>query len=150
MVNRPKQIGTEFESALAKYLQANGFPDAERKVLHGSKDIGDVASQRYNVAFEAKAGQAAIGASRAQILAWLMEAETERYNGEWDYVPLVVKTPGVGDTKFGQTRTYWWLHDLMLLRGYPPEIAPAPNAVVMMNLEDTVAQFRARGYGDPL
>lgn len=150
MVNRPKAIGTEFETALAKYLVKNGFPDAERKVLHGNKDIGDVASQRYNVAFEAKAGKAAVNASRAQIAAWMDEASTEQVNGEWDYVPLVVKTPGVGDTKFGQTRTYWRLHDLFRLRGYDHGMYDWPDGIVMMHLEDTVVQLRSRGHGDPL
>jgi hypothetical protein len=150
MVNRPKAIGTQFETDLARYLQSNGFPDAERKVLHGRYDIGDVASQEYNVAFEAKAGQAAVHASESLLQKWMEEADVERRNGGWHYTPLVVKTPGVGNTKFGQTRTFWYLSDLMVLRGYPEDIAALPDATVQMSLASTVAQLRARGYGEPL
>jgi hypothetical protein len=35
--------GTRFESEVVAYLQANGFPYAERRALGGSRDRGDVA-----------------------------------------------------------------------------------------------------------
>lgn len=41
MTNRPKQIGTSFESLLVKGLTDSGY-DAERQVLHGNKDEGDI------------------------------------------------------------------------------------------------------------
>lgn len=41
MTNRSKQKGTSFESLLVAYLQELGF-DAERQVLHGNADQGDI------------------------------------------------------------------------------------------------------------
>lgn len=40
---RPKDIGTRAESAVVAYLQANGFPNAERRALAGVADHGDIA-----------------------------------------------------------------------------------------------------------
>jgi hypothetical protein len=42
MANRSKQRGTAAESAVVGYLQRHGHPFAERRVLHGSKDLGDI------------------------------------------------------------------------------------------------------------
>lgn len=41
MVNRAKQKGTSYESLLVTYLESLGY-DAERQVLHGQKDEGDI------------------------------------------------------------------------------------------------------------
>jgi hypothetical protein len=42
VTNRSKQRGTSWESAVVAYLQQCGWPHAERRVLHGSQDKGDV------------------------------------------------------------------------------------------------------------
>jgi hypothetical protein len=42
-MNPSKQKGTAFERGVVEFLQANGFPLAERRVTRGSKDAGDVA-----------------------------------------------------------------------------------------------------------
>lgn len=38
-----KRKGAQFETDVAAYLKHNGFPDAERRVMGGSLDRGDIA-----------------------------------------------------------------------------------------------------------
>ena len=47
MVNKPKRLGTSFETDVVRYLQAHGAPLAERRALAGSADRGDVAGTEY-------------------------------------------------------------------------------------------------------
>jgi hypothetical protein len=47
MVNRPKRLGTSWETDVVRYLQAHGAPLAERRALAGSADRGDVAGTEY-------------------------------------------------------------------------------------------------------
>ncbi len=42
MANPPKEKGTAFETAVVKYLRANGFGQAERRALRGRDDVGDI------------------------------------------------------------------------------------------------------------
>ena len=50
MSRRPRDIGTAAETAVVRHLQANGFPLAERRALHGTKGANPLASagMRYN------------------------------------------------------------------------------------------------------
>ena len=57
MVNKPKQIGTRAETAVARYLAANGFPHAERRTLRGREDAGDITGTP-GVCWEVKGGEA--------------------------------------------------------------------------------------------
>lgn len=41
-VNRNKARGTAWETRVVKFLQANGFPYAERRALSGALDKGDI------------------------------------------------------------------------------------------------------------
>jgi Holliday junction resolvase len=41
-LSRSKQIGTRFEREVCQFLVASGFPNADRGVLRGNKDRGDV------------------------------------------------------------------------------------------------------------
>lgn len=41
--NRSKAKGTRFETAFVRWLQDNGFPQAERRALRGTQDAGDIA-----------------------------------------------------------------------------------------------------------
>lgn len=41
-MSKSKAKGTLFERQVVEYLQANGFPQAERRALAGSNDRGDV------------------------------------------------------------------------------------------------------------
>jgi len=42
MTNGPRKIGTAWESAVVNHLHVRGILTAERRALHGSRDIGDL------------------------------------------------------------------------------------------------------------
>ncbi len=42
-MNPSKAKGTKFESDVVAYLRDHGFPNAERRTLHGNQDQGDIA-----------------------------------------------------------------------------------------------------------
>jgi hypothetical protein len=73
MVNRSKNIGTAAETAVVKYLQQSGFPDAERRALSGGADRGDI-NVHPDVVIEVKRCQ------RMELASWLDEAVKERDN----------------------------------------------------------------------
>ena len=52
-MSKNKARGTAWESAIVAYLQANGFPYAERRALRGNKDAGDITGVP-GIAIEAK------------------------------------------------------------------------------------------------
>jgi len=71
-MSRQRRKGTATETAVVRYLQANGWPHAERRALHGAADKGDIAG--LPIAIEVKA------VTRPAYQAWLREAETEAAN----------------------------------------------------------------------
>ncbi|MFD2792565.1 hypothetical protein ACFS27_03290 [Promicromonospora vindobonensis] len=153
MTNKPKAIGTAAESAVVKAARRLGFPHAERVVLHGNLDQGDVRltpGLTAGVVLEVKGGNAARDASDLQILSWLDETETERRNAHADVAILVTQRRGVGPARAEQ----WWAHmhvrQLLDLRALHVSPATADDAVVRMTLAAALAQLRACGYGVPL
>jgi hypothetical protein len=58
MSNPRKAKGTAFETAFVRWLQANGFPRAERRALHGTQDLGDVVNGPTGWTLELKNQQA--------------------------------------------------------------------------------------------
>lgn len=70
--------GTRFESELVKFLQENGFPDAERRVQKGAHDTGDITGVR-NIVIEAKAHKS------LDLPQWLDEARIEQQRDQADY-----------------------------------------------------------------
>ena len=96
-MSKAKQKGTSAESALVKYLQANGFPMAERRALTGSLDQGDITGTPC-LAWEVKNHKA------YHIPEWLRETEIETGNANADFGILAVKPNGVGLGNAGQ----WW------------------------------------------
>lgn len=90
MSRRPRDIGTAAETAVVRHLQANGFPLAERRALHGASDLGDITGTP-GLVWEVKGGDAAKTASDAQIAAWLAETERERVNADAVFGFLVVQ-----------------------------------------------------------
>ena len=71
-----KAKGTAAETAVVRFLQANGYPHAERRALAGAQDRGDVAGIP-GLVIEVKA------AARMELAAWLDEA-----NAEGDFDPV--------------------------------------------------------------
>ena len=154
MVNRPKQIGTAGESAVVKAARTRGFPHAERVVLHGASDKGDIRltpGLTAGVIVEVKAGEAARRASDQQVAKWLLETETERVNAGADVALLVTARPGIGLPNAHR----WWAHMtvatfLQALGATGAVTPPAPDAPIRMTFDSALALLRASGYGQPL
>jgi hypothetical protein len=101
-VNASKAKGTAAETAVVRFLQANGYPHAERRALAGAQDRGDVAGIP-GVTIEVKA------AKRFELAAWIEETlkESGREASPTQVVPLlVVKRPGKGDPG-----DWYWISD---------------------------------------
>jgi hypothetical protein len=149
-VNKPKAIGTKAETAVARYLAANGFPYAEKRRPEGRRDRGDITGCP-GVCIEVKGGDAAKNASDLLVADWLTETETERLNARADVGVLVLQRRGVGPANAGR----WWailpaavwgdlvyaqLDGLTEHHRYP----------IRLLLADAVRLLRAAGYGQPL
>lgn len=137
---RPRDIGTAAESATVRYLQANGFENAERRALRGALDAGDVTGCP-GLAISVKGGAMAKTASDRLITAWLAELERQRVNAAATVGVLVQQRPGVGPPNAG--RWWAWLPWGSLCCG----LVDGPP--VRMHLADAVTLLRAAGYGDP-
>lgn len=72
-MNRSKQKGTAGETAIVAYLNAHGYPGAERRTLQGAFDKGDIAGIP-GVVVEAKK------CNRMELGQWVDEAEVEAAN----------------------------------------------------------------------
>ena len=101
MTNKPKAIGTATETAVVRYLQANGYPHAERRALRGQNDAGDITGTP-GICWEVKARNRPV--SDNQIDTWLSELATERANARADVGILVIRRPGFGPANAGS----WW------------------------------------------
>ncbi len=86
-MNRSKNKGTSWESAIVTTLRANGFPGAERRALSGALDRGDIAGV-IGWVIEAKA------VKTYDIAGWLKEAEIERKNDGAEYGVVWAKSRG--------------------------------------------------------
>ena len=149
MVNKSGQRGTATETAVVRYLNANGFEHAERRRLRGRYDTGDVVGIP-SVVIEIKGGNAARNASDGLIESWLDETETERRNANADIGVLVVARKGVGAANAGR----WWAivrddSGFTTADGTTP-LGFAPGVTIRLFLSDAVRMLRACGYGDPL
>jgi hypothetical protein len=89
-MNRSKQRGTAAETAVVNHLRLNGYPEAERRSLHGSTDKGDIVNGPPGTIIEVKA------ARTPNYQAWLREADTERDNAHTDHGIVVHKPHGLG------------------------------------------------------
>lgn len=89
MGNPNKKKGTAAETKVVKYLESQGIK-AYRKVLHGSKDEGDIELPVLNICLEVKAGKQTQDYNRKLFQEWLDQALTESYNaGEPCYLVIV-------------------------------------------------------------
>lgn len=139
MVNRPKAIGTAAESAVVRYLKANGFRRVERRALEGVNDRGDITGIP-GVVIEVKGGEAAKSAGPRLVEAWHEETETERNNARADIGILVMQRRGFGLANAGG----WWaeIEAAELTTKFP--------GYVRITLTQAVTFLRNSGYGDPL
>ncbi len=82
MGNTSKAIGTNAETKVVRFLEDNGI-HAVRKVLHGSKDEGDLLvslPSGIDVTFEVKGGKQTWNPNRTLMDEWLRQAEVESKN----------------------------------------------------------------------
>lgn len=147
-MNKSKATGTTFESQVVAYLRDNGFPQAERRALAGSTDLGDVTGCP-GLVIECKGGKAAENASDGQVDAWLLETDRERANAGADIGVLVMKRKAIGAGNAGR---WWAVMDLGVMVdivgptwGY--EVGSCP---VRMHLANATSLLRDVGYGAPL
>jgi hypothetical protein len=152
-MNKPKAIGTKAETAVARYLSANGFPYAEKRRPEGRRDRGDITGCP-GVCIEVKGGDAAKYASDLLVADWLAETETERLNARADVGVLVLQRRGVGPANAGR----WWAvltsHVVVRLTTsgaplYPSDLT-MPDVPAQMSLANAVLLLRWAGYGQPL
>jgi hypothetical protein len=149
-MNRPKAIGTAAESAVVRYLQANGFPGAERRALRGAADAGDIAGT-IGICWSVKGGAQAEQASDLDIARWMGELETQCGHAHATVAVLVCKRRSTGPGNAGAWWAYLDAHTLTTLvdPGAGP-YAEVPDPTVRVRLADAVALLRWAGYGDQL
>lgn len=90
MSNPSKKRGTRFETAVVAALRTNGFAQAERRALSGSRDLGDITGIP-GVVIEAKSQQ------RHSLAEWLDEAELEKANAGADVAFVWAHRRGFAD-----------------------------------------------------
>ena len=118
-MNRSKAKGTQHESQLVKWLRENGFPDARRETLHGSKDVGDIGGVSWRgipIVIEVK------NCRDKRHAQWLKEAEAERVNAGAPIAFVVTHTKGVGEKNFGKNECLIDLRSLAKLLDISREI----------------------------
>lgn len=146
---RPKDIGTAAETAVVRYLRANGWPNAERRALRGQLDAGDITGC-LGVCIEVKGGKAARTASDNLIDAWLAETVKEKANANADVGVLVLQRGGFSSKRAG----HWWAvmtdYQLECLHNADGKWRTGMRFPVRMLLSDAVKLIRAAGYGDPI
>lgn len=101
-MNKPKNIGTAWETACVRYLQEHGFPTAERRALAGRYDVGDILVT-IGVVASCKGGQMAETATWADINTWALEATHQRHNAKADHAVVLIKRPHIGAARMGET-----------------------------------------------
>ena len=151
MVNKSKSTGTAGESAVVKAARTRGFPHAERVVLHGSSDRGDIRltpGLTAGVIVEVKAGEAARRASDQKVAKWLLETETERKNAGADIALLVTARPGIGLPNAHRWACHMWTSTFLTLIEADHLTVPNPHAPIRMTLDSALVLLRARGYGN--
>jgi hypothetical protein len=144
---RSKDIGTEAETKVVRYLLDHGFPAAERRALHGTQDLGDITGTP-GLVFEVKAGKAAHNASDNQVDLWLAETELERDNAGEDVGVLVV-------ARYLKNVRSWWAflpaEDFTRLALRSGSDLPMHDVFrrmpVRLPLQDVAHLLRVAGYG---
>ena len=94
MANPSRDKGTRMETTAKRYLQASGWPQADRQPLRGDRDQGDLVVSRIPLIIaEVKYRDHAF--SDAQLGRWLEETEQEAVHAGADLGVLIVARKGV-------------------------------------------------------
>lgn len=148
MSSKGKIIGTKAESAVVKAARGRGFGQADRHVMKGAKDEGDV-WLCPGVIIEVKGGEMARSASAGQIDRWMEEVEVELRNAKAQVGFLVTQTRGIGEANAHLWKAHMRVTDFLDL--VESNQSPAsPWAVVTMTLDTMLRQLRIAGWGDEL
>jgi Holliday junction resolvase len=83
VANPSKRKGSAFEKAVAEWLTENGFPYAERRVLQGSADRGDIAGIP-GLVLECK------NTREMKLSQWMDELRAEKANARVDTAAVVI------------------------------------------------------------
>jgi riboflavin synthase alpha subunit len=97
-VSKAKAKGTLAETALVDWLRENGWSHAERRIMYGAKDKGDITLGDMDFVVEVKNHKTYAWST------WMHETEAERVNAAATFGVLVVKPRGLGVTRVGD----WW------------------------------------------
>ena len=84
MVNKPKVIGTRWETDVVRYLREHGYKEAERRALAGGVDMGDIVNAGPFV-WECKATKS------IDLAGGLDETKAETINADAAFGFLIVK-----------------------------------------------------------
>lgn len=114
-MTRPKDKGTAFETAVARYLRdAMGDERIERRALHGARDMGDLFGLRahgHEGIVECKAHKEV---GPALLASWRDQTLIERGNADADFAVLAVK---VHRAPIAECRAHVTLRDLFRVAG---------------------------------
>jgi hypothetical protein len=136
-----RDIGTRGETAVVRFLQAEGFPQAHRRALKGALDEGDVwVDPRPLAMIEVKAGHMAEKASDGQVALWFEETERERVNSGAQVGILVVKRAGHGYDRPHLWSAYFDMTALDMMRG--SNLGHRPGILARLTLASAAAQLR--------
>jgi Holliday junction resolvase len=107
VVNKPKQRGTRFETALVGFLREHGFPFARRLALAGGSDLGDL-----SLGDQPSGGPVVIEAkdhAKIDLAGFVDEMLAECANADNDYGVVVVKRrrKGIEDSYVVTTLGQW-------------------------------------------
>lgn len=147
---RPRDIGTDAERAVVRWLQTHGWPHAERRALRGTQDAGDITGTP-GICWEIKAGAQTRLPSDMQLADWLAETIQQRSHARADHAVLVTRRHGTADPG----RWWAWLHIGQVARLADQAMGRArqtPHGLigdhpVCMHLAAAVALLHAAGYG---
>jgi hypothetical protein len=147
-VSRSKDIGTAAETAVVRFLRANGFPAAERRALKGTLDEGDITGTP-GICWEVKARSRPV--SDTQVGEWLDEVADERINANADIGVVVIRRPGFGPIRAGS----WWaiMPAFIVVALGMDEFSHTKKPALLdfpvrMLLTDAVRLLRLDGYGE--
>lgn len=114
MANPAKQKGTAFETLVKRYLNEKGFTKADRVVLKGGEDTGDINGIIHGLAGRHLAIQCK-NQRKMNLSGWLDATVAQAQRLGKSLPALVVKRAGKGEKALGDTYVVLRLDDFVTL-----------------------------------